>query len=340
MDNPNSTPIYQILAPMSASLEALEPMIITSSYELHPCLVAIGQSQPFSTARVISSYQEGNVPKVLSSDQVGNELLATLRESFNLTINLGLDLQDPVLLKHLYMGLDNTVLGGVFLSLSLSKVRFVLIISGHTPCTNLHDEILEIEKESSPKPEEEVFIATLQTFQSHDSAIYPKPAVLQIHHQKYFGRSFNFPLHKSSFSTYSLNLLKRFLRKLFKSNPFEGQLERLKDGMSSDAIEGERNHLEAILILSPSMSTLDIEYEPISKPILDQYGLYYALSPKPPDDSRNPSRYHIHRNYQDHIEAQRLESIKNLCVIAIGWIDKVLDKINSRDDPREFFGHI
>ena len=84
-------------------------MILTSSYDLRTCLVAIGQSQHFSIARVISSNQEGNVPKVLSSDQVGNELLATLRESFNLPINLGLDLalQDPILLQHLYTGLDN-----------------------------------------------------------------------------------------------------------------------------------------------------------------------------------------------------------------------------------------
>ena len=137
MDNPNSTPIYQFLAPMSASLEPLEPMILTSSYELRPCLVAIGQSQPFSIAIVLSSNQEVNVPKVLSSDQVGNDLLATLRESFNISINLGLDLQDLVLLKHLYMDLDNTVLGGVFLSLSNREERFFLI-SGHTPYTSLH----------------------------------------------------------------------------------------------------------------------------------------------------------------------------------------------------------
>jgi hypothetical protein len=154
------------------------------------------------------------------------------------------------------------------------------------------------------------------------------------------GGVLNFPLHKRPFSAYSLNLQKRSLRKLFKSNPFEGQLERLKDGMSSDAIEGERSHLEATLILSRSMPTLDIEYKPISKPIHGHYGLFYALSPKPPDDSRNPSRYHMHRNHQDHIEDREeqhpwLESIKNLCAIAIEWMDKALGKINSRDDPRE-----
>jgi len=63
---------------MSTSLEPLEPMILTSSYELRPCLDAIGQSQPLSTARILSCNQEGNVPKVLSSDSIDNELLATL----------------------------------------------------------------------------------------------------------------------------------------------------------------------------------------------------------------------------------------------------------------------
>jgi hypothetical protein len=77
MDNPNSMPIYQYVAPMSASLEPPEPIILASSYELRPYLVAIGQNQPFSIARVLSSHQEAN------------ELLATLRESFNLPINSG-----------------------------------------------------------------------------------------------------------------------------------------------------------------------------------------------------------------------------------------------------------
>jgi hypothetical protein len=179
------------------------------------------------------------------------------------------------------MGLNNIAFGGVFLSLSISGARFVLI-TRHTPCTSLHDKLLEVKKESSPKLEEEVFIATLQTFQSHDLAIHPKPVVLQNHLREVilpleilsndFGRSINFPLHKRPFSTYSLNLLKkRSLCKLFKSNPFEGHLERLKDGMSSDAIEGEQSHLESTLIFSLSMPTLDMKFKSIFKPILDPY---------------------------------------------------------------------
>jgi hypothetical protein len=105
-----------------------------------------------------------NEPKVLSSDQ-DNELLATLREYFNLLINSGLDLalQDHVLLQYFYMGLENITFGEVFLSLSISEARFVLI-SRHTPCTRLHDELIEEKEELSPKQEEEVSIATLQKF--------------------------------------------------------------------------------------------------------------------------------------------------------------------------------
>jgi hypothetical protein len=115
-----------------------------------------------STAKVLSSNQEGDEPKVLCSDQGDNELLATLRKSFKHLINLGLDLalQDPVLLQYFYMGLDNIAFGGVFLSLSISEARFVLI-SRHNPRTSLRDELLEVKKESSSKLEEEVFIATL-----------------------------------------------------------------------------------------------------------------------------------------------------------------------------------
>jgi hypothetical protein len=116
---------------------------------------------------------------------------------------------------------------------------------------SLHDEFQE-EKKESPRQEDEVFRATLQTFQPHDLAIHPKLATLQnpqreeeilplkILSNDNFGRSINFPLHKGPFSAYSLNLLKTgSLRKLFKSNPFERYLEILKDGMLSDAIEGE-----------------------------------------------------------------------------------------------------
>ena len=57
------------------------------NYDLCPELIAIGQNQPFSIA------------KVVSFNQKDNELLATPRESVNLSINSGLNLalQDHVL---------------------------------------------------------------------------------------------------------------------------------------------------------------------------------------------------------------------------------------------------
>jgi len=53
--------------------------------------------------------------------------------------------------------------GVTCLSLSASEARFVLDhINGHTPCIiKNHDELLEEEKESTPKQEEEVSIAKL-----------------------------------------------------------------------------------------------------------------------------------------------------------------------------------
>ena len=68
--------------------------------------------------------------------------------------------------------------------------------------------------------------------------------------------------------------------------------------MSSDAIEGELSHIEAIPILSPSMPTLDVLSEPISQPILDPDDPSYALSSKTHDDPRNPLRHPKHRSHE------------------------------------------
>ena len=152
-----------------------------------------------------------------------------------------------------------TTLAGVFHSWSLvnwavllksvSKARYVFI-RGHPSCTSLHKKFLEIENESSLKRGKEVSIADFQTFQSHDSAIQPKLVVLQnylrveeiLPLEIHFGMSLNFLLHKRPLSAYSLNLPKKgSLRKHLKSDPFDGHLERLKDGILSDAIEGERS---------------------------------------------------------------------------------------------------
>jgi hypothetical protein len=48
--------------------------------------------------------------------------------------------------------------------------------------------------------------------------------------------------------------------------------------MSSDAIEGQLSHLEANPIFSPSMPTLYVSFEPISKPILDPDDPSYIMS--------------------------------------------------------------
>jgi hypothetical protein len=66
--------------------------------------------------------------------------------------------------------------------------------------------------------------------------------------------------------------------------------KEFKDGMSSDAIEGEPSPLEDTSILSPSMPIINVLSEPISQSILDPDDPSYALSPKLHDDPRNPLR--------------------------------------------------
>ena len=74
----------------------------------------------------------------------------------------------------------NVASRGAFLYLSASEARAMLDrISGKTPCTSIHYELLEEEKESSPKQEEEVLIAKSQPLRSQDLAINPEPPIPQ-----------------------------------------------------------------------------------------------------------------------------------------------------------------
>ena len=193
---------------------------------------------------------------------------------------------------------------GAFLHLSTSEARAMLDrISGKTPCTSIHNELPEKEKKSSPEQEEEVFNAKSQPLQSQDLTVNPEPSIpqnppreeeIQPFEISYeddlfganFGRTLNSYLHKRPSSEYNSNPLKKgSLRKCPYSHI--GHWKEFKDGISSNAIEGELSHLEAIPILSP-MSTLDVSSELIFQPILDLDDPSYALSPKSHDDLRNP----------------------------------------------------
>ena len=193
-------------------------------------------------------------------------------------------------------------------------------ISEKTPCTSIHYELLEEEKESSPKQEEEVLIAKSQPLRSQDLAINPEPPIpqnppkekgippleilVEIKDDLFganFGRALNF--HKRPSNAYNSNPLKKgSLRK----RPYShiGHWEEFKDGMSSESIEGEPSHLEAIPIFSPSIPTLDVLSKPISQPILDPDDPSYVLSPKSHDDPRNPPRHPKHWSHEDHKEDQ------------------------------------
>jgi hypothetical protein len=112
--------------------------------------------------------------------------------------------------------------------------------------------------------------------------------------------------------------------------------------MLSDAIEGERNHLESTPIFSPSMPSPDVKFEPIFKLILDPYDSPYSLFPKTHGDPRNPLRYPMYRNHLDHKkdreeQHQWLKSIKNLCAIAIECVDEALNETSLRGNPREIW---
>ena len=74
--------------------------------------------------------------------------------------------------------------------------------------------------------------------------------------------------------------------------------------MSSDVIEGGLSHL-ANPIFSPSMTTLDVLFEPISQPILVPDDPSYALSPKCHDDPRNPPRHPKHGSHEGHKDDQK-----------------------------------
>ena len=72
----------------------------------------------------------------------------------------------------------NTASRGAFLHLYASEARAMLDrISGKTPCTSIHYELLEEEKESSPKQVEEILIAKPQPLQSQDLCINPEPPI-------------------------------------------------------------------------------------------------------------------------------------------------------------------
>ena len=109
--------------------------------------------------------------EVLNFRQLEEESLGTSCECINSLITTGPDLaiSDPMLLQHFYMGLSKDSMQsldqasrGAFLHLSAREARSMLDrISGKTPYTSIHNELLEEEKESSPD-QEEVLIAKSQ----------------------------------------------------------------------------------------------------------------------------------------------------------------------------------
>jgi hypothetical protein len=98
--------------------------------------------------------------EVLTFKQHEEEPLDASWDHFNdlIITGLGLAIPDPILLQHFYLGLSkdnaqdlNAAPIGSFLSLSVNEAMLVLDkIIGCTTITSIHDELLEVEKESPP----------------------------------------------------------------------------------------------------------------------------------------------------------------------------------------------
>jgi hypothetical protein len=92
-------------------------------------------------------------------------------------------------------------------------------------------------------------------------------------------------------------------------------LDELPKGMTTVPIEGEPKFLEAHSILSPSMPTSAISFEPISKLILDPDNPNYALPSKSYDDPvidyGDSLRHPRHGCHEGHCNTHVLHHVKN-----------------------------
>jgi hypothetical protein len=88
--------------------------------------------------------------------------------------------------------------------------------------------------------------------------------------------------------------------------PHRAHWNKCKDGMSSDAIEGEPSNFGNYSIFSPSMLALDDLPQPIYQSILDPDDPSYALPPKSHNDPRNPLRQPNHRTHNDHMDDEEM----------------------------------
>jgi hypothetical protein len=101
--------------------------------------------------------------------------------------------------------------------------------------------------------------------------------------------------------------------------PYRAHWNKCKDGMSSDAIEGEPSNFGNYSVFSPSMLALDDLPQPIFQSILDPDDPSYALPPKSHDDPRNPLRQPNHRTHNDHMDDKEMLRHWQECV---EWMDK------------------
>jgi len=203
---------------------------------------------------------------------------------------------------------------GSFLHLTVSEAMATIerIISATDIWSRKHSK-LPREKKFSPEQKEEVLIAKLQTLQSRDSAVNPKPP---IPHCKDDGLGFEFC--KILVNQYKNTIASR---RTLSQLPFprSAHWNKNKDGMFSDVIEGEPSNFRNYSNSSPSMPTLDNLSQPIFQSILDPNDASYALPHVSHDDPRNSLRQPTHRIHEDHMDDEEMLRHWQKCV---EWMDK------------------
>jgi len=257
--------------------------------------------------------------EVLTFRQLEQESLSKSWEHFNELITFGLDLGFPdlMLLQYFYLGLTkeskeslDLASRGAFLHLPITEARPML-----EKVVQAYPKLSKEEKESSPEQEEEVLVAKIQSPQSQDLAINPKPS-------KPHNDDLDFQLAKML--VHRSDLLRRASWKKCPQLPFppKGNQEKYMDGMSSDTIEGELSHSRINHIFSPSIPILDNLSKPNFKSILDPNDPSHTLSTKSHNDPKNSLEYPKYRSHEDYRNDQEeqhqqwhecMEHIKLIC---------------------------
>ena len=218
------------------------------------------------------------------------ETLGAAWARFTNLINAGpnLSLPDHVLLHHFHLALskDATLqldlsLGGSFTCNTISERKAILEkILENTPYTSIYDEFPKV-VESAPDQQEEAPTTEFEIPSNpNHNPVVKEPPIKGTYHTSRddelhpFTCPFEFEVDLSLDDEFRNSLECPNSTSSYASNSYMRHEVKSKDEISSELIEGEPMHIEAIFILSPSMPTLNVS----SKTILDLRGELMAIS--------------------------------------------------------------